>query len=544
MFTVIPVTHDCRAYFLYDMFKSNNPSWLKSKGYLHITPQIDIVGRKKEVISKVTNPEFVQRHAFFPLIHSNISDRKYKKISSDGNDRAHSHKDENGIHKKNIKIRPLHYASHFDALIFGYYAELLQKKYDEWIVNHRDLSDSIIAYRKIPFKGEDKHKSTIHFAHEIFEEIKNRSNTSKEPSMVLTFDIKSFFSTLDHSLLKETWADFLGEKRLPPDHYNVFKAATQFSYILLDELRMPNEKNSRKRGFDEKELARIRNKYGIHAMFESPKAFRDKVKNGSIKLYKYPFRDKETKEPKGIPQGLPISATLANLYLRDFDLKILESVVQNYNCYYRRYSDDIVVVCSSACAAEVESIIKSELEKNKMELSINKTERYIFKYLPSGKNHLKLTSVKLSENGDKVGVPFSYLGFEFYGEKVLIKSANVAKFYRRMISSVKSKAKRAKLIAEETPGEKSVLFRRQLHKLYTTYPLQNVTVRKRWKKIVKLENGDFRLVTGIKKQSLRSNYLTYVKRSSKIMNEPSIEKQLKKHKAIFNQTIHRHLKRN
>ncbi|MEO5991238.1 MAG: hypothetical protein ABIP68_06345, partial [Ferruginibacter sp.] len=182
--------------------------------------------------------------------------------------------------------------------------------------------------------------------------------------------------------------------------------------------------------------------------------------------------------------------------------------------------------------------------KNKVELSINKTERYIFKYLSSGKNHLKLTSVKLSENVEKVGIPFSYLGFEFYGEKVLIKSANVAKFYRRMISSVKSKAKRAKSIAAETPGEKSVLFRRQLHKLYTTYPLQNVSVRKRWKKIVKLENGEFRLVTGIKKQSLRSNYLTYVKRASKIMNEPSIEKQIKKHKTIFNQAIHKHLKKN
>ena len=112
-----------------------------------------------------------------------------------------------------------------------------------------------------------------------------------------------------------------------------------------------------------------------------------------------------------------------------------------------------------------------------------------------------------------------------------------------MISSVKSKSKRAKILAEQNPGSQPVLFRRQLYKLYTTQPLNDVKVRSRWKKIVKTKIGHFRLETGVKKKILRSNYLSYVKRASDIMNEPAILNQIKKHKKIFNEAVHRTLKR-
>ena len=98
-------------------------------------------------------------------------------------------------------------------------------------------------------------------------------------------------------------------------------------------------------------------------------------------------------------------------------------------------------------------------------------------------------------------------------------------------------------LTEQKPGSKPIIFRRQLYKLYTTAPLNDVKVRKRWKKIVKLENGNFKLKIGKKKQILRSNYLTYVKRASEIMNEPAIEHQIRKHKKIFNQAVFRQLKK-
>jgi len=513
-------------------------NWLKSKGYLHFTGQIETSKRAKELVAKVTNPSYVATYAFYPLILTNISERKFKMVPSEES-RTHCYKDENGVYVKTAKSRPLHYAANLDAMIFSYYAEHLQNKYEDHIKSFPGLPESVIAYRKIPSETEGKHKSTIHFAYEIFEEIKKRSHSDDE-CMVLTFDIKSFFSSIDHNILKNTWSELLGFARLPTDHYNVFKASTQFSYVYLDELRLYKSKQGRKVGFDEKYLAAIRNKNGINAFFESPKAFRDKIKDGTLKLSKYPFRNK-SKEPIGIPQGLPISAVLANLYLLDFDKKVLETVVNDKGGYYRRYSDDIVVVCSGNHAKEIEGFINTTLEESKVQISINKTETFIFKKLVFGKKPARLTSVKVSNDGEKVGAPFNYLGFEFNGQKALIKSANVAKFYRRMISSVKRKAKRAKKLAERTPGKKPCIYRRQLYKLYTSRPLHDVKVRKRWKKIIKIETGEYRLVTGVKEKDLRSNYLTYVKRASEIMNEPAIENQIRKHKTIFNQAIFRHL---
>ena len=533
------ITRNCGVFFFMKII--DKPTWLKSKGYLHITAQIDVDKNAEIIFSKIKNPDFINKYAFYPLIHSNINERRYKRIASDYTYRAHSCKDESGKHVKHNKIRPLHYATHFDALIFGYYAEILQKRYEERILMFEGLNNCIIAYRKLQSEVEGKNKSTIDFANEIFEEIRNKTNSSEEDSVVLTFDIKSFFSSLNHDSLKSSWADILGVERLPQDHYNVFKAATQFSYIFLDELRTSSNNKLRKGGFNEKELARIRNQHGINALFDSPKAFREQVKNGSIKLHKFPFRDKETKQPIGIPQGLPISATLANLYLLKFDLKILDVAVKDLNAYYRRYSDDIVIVCSSKVADVIETLVKDEMKKHKVEISINKTEKFLFKKLIFGNKEPRLTSIKILKSRAHINAPFNYLGFEFNGQKVLIKSANVAKFYRRMISSIKSKAKRAKLLAEKNPGTSPIIFRRQLYKLYTTRPLNNVKIRNRWKKIVKTDNGNFRLQTGLRQKVLRSNYLTYVRRASEIMNEPGIERQIRNHKKIFNQAIYKYL---
>ena len=518
---------------------NNKPDWLKSKGYLHITAQIDIERNASAIVKKVQNKQFVSRYAFYPLIHSSIDERRYKKVDAEHKQRAHSFTTVAGEHKRNIKSRPLHYATHMDAIIFGYYAQILQTNYECAVKKHKGLSECIIAYRKIEILDEEKNKSTIHFANEVFEEIRRRAIKDGECA-VLTFDIKSFFPSLDHKILKKAWEDLFQFERLPDDHYNVFKAATHFSYILKDDLRTSQNRFGRKAGFDERELARIRNKHGIQAFFESPKSFREKVKSGELKLYKYPFRNKD-KEPIGIPQGLPISAILANLYLLDFDLKVLDSIVNRLGCYYRRYSDDIVVVCNAGQIEEIDSFMNAVIEASKLIISKDKTEIFVYRNVVFGKKEPRLTSIKLTKSGEKIGAPFTYLGFEFNGKNALIKSANLGKFYRKMISSVKRKAKRALKIAKADPeNREAVIYRRQLYKLYTTRPLSKTKVFTRWKKLVKNEFGEFRLVTGKRSKILRSNYLTYVQRASTIMNEPAIERQIKKHKRVFNEAVHRH----
>jgi len=425
---------------------STRPSWLKTRGYLHITPKIDVYRQQEEILSKVKNKDFVAKHAFFPLIHSVIKERKYKTIPG-STDRAHSYKADNG-YKKNEKLRPLHYSTHIDSMIFGYYAEMLLGLYETELNSYEALAECVTAYRKVGIGDgvENKGKSTIHFANEAFSEIQQRSQ--EDDCVVLMFDIKSFFSEIDHNKLHQTWCELLKVKRLDKDHFNVYKAATKFSYILKDELRLPSNHHTKRNGFDEKKLAFIRRTKGFEAFYESIEEFRNAVNKREIKVYKHPFT--KNKIPVGIPQGLPISAVLANLYLFPFDLEVLKEIVYKYKGYYRRYSDDILIICKLDQYREIEKfVLKAILERN-VEISSNKTEIFLFRKFNFSPNVQRLTPIQIIKNkhGDEIlyrigEKPLTYLGFEFHGNKIQIKSGNLSKFYRRMIYATKRKANRA-----------------------------------------------------------------------------------------------------
>ena len=60
------------------MKTKESPSWLKNRGYLHITRQIDVNDPSQKVLSKVCNKNYVAKYAFFPLIHASIDERRYK----------------------------------------------------------------------------------------------------------------------------------------------------------------------------------------------------------------------------------------------------------------------------------------------------------------------------------------------------------------------------------------------------------------------------------------------------------------------------------
>lgn len=494
--------------------------WLNPKGYLHITSRIDVTRRKLEIHQKITNPSYIAQYAFYPLMHTIIKERKLKKI--DGSKKR----------RHVVKPRPIHYATHFDALIFAYYAQILQDKYEQEIKKHTHLNHCVIAYRKIPTGLESANKSTIHFASELFEEIKQRTKITDEVA-VLTFDIKSFFSTLNHNLLYKAWTNLLGCDKLPKDHYNVFKAATKFSWVLLDDLRV-----KRNGGFDEKELARIRKNFGVEAFFESPRAFREKIKSGKLKIYSH----KKKSLNSGIPQGLPISAILANLYLLNFDMKVYESVVENIGGYYKRYSDDIAIICPVEKIEQVDSLMNKLVIESSLQLSTEKTEKFIFRKSKFGNKEPRLTCINIHNNSERIGKPLTYLGFEFNGFRTIIKSRNLSKFYRRLIFTVKRKAKRANRISLNNPFQKPVIYRNQLYKLYTNLSFKNCKIRRNWKSLERKENGQYYYKTHKKSKKIKSNYLTYVRRSSEIMKDEIIKHQIRKHKSICNEAIHKHLK--
>lgn len=535
---------------------TNIPDWLKAKGYLHLSPSLKIGENWRIYKSQIENKEFISKYAFYPLIHSFIKERKYKEV---GVDKQRSHKkksSDSGKTKSTAKLRPIHYASHYDALIYGYYAQILNEKYKEKLSIFPELSQCVTAYRKIEIDASsDKGRSTIHFAKDVFDEIKRRANEGNKVG-VLTFDIKGFFSSLDHQILKQKWEFIIDEKKLPNDHFNVYKSCTNFSYILKDDLRIVNKKKGRKFGFDESKLAKIRREKGFKCFFESNEDFRNHIRQGKLRVYKNPFRTRDCNNKKqlvGIPQGLPISAVLANIYLYDFDKCIIDNLVLGIdsNSYYRRYSDDIVIICKVENLESTKKYIEELIKESKVEISTAKTETFIFEQMEYNKfQDKRLTSIKIKSDGSHtVNSPLIYLGFEFRGYNVLIKSTNLAKFNRRLISIVKRRAKRALKAIENDPFQKKAIYINQIKKLYNK-PLREIDSENnelkqntRRRSVLQLnEKGEFTSIpTNIISKRKKSNYMGYIKRCSEIFEVDDFEQQLRKRKHIFYTAIQRHL---
>lgn len=508
------------------------PDWYKIKGYYHISPPTGNSWKDfKRIERKISSKRFVAKYAFYPLLHTTIDQRRYKKVSGHKTKRAHSYTDKNGKVQKNLKKRPLHYANHFDALIMAYYARKLQDNYDNLLKANPELDKSITAYRKTPVTGvKGKYKGNIHFAKDVFDEIKNKVNEYGE-TIVMAFDIKSFFSSLNHSFLYKKWAELINKPELPPDHLNVFKAATKFSFIYKNDLKALGQGSLHK--YDEKRLANIRNSNGYRAYFESPRDFRNSVKEGKIHIFHNTFKN-DTGEQIGIPQGLPISAVLANAYLLDFDKEIIEKLVRAKNCFYRRYSDDIIIICTPEQMKYVEEIVTKEMKTQKVKISEEKTEVFKFE-----KVNDTISVSKLVDSNWMPNLPLGYLGFEFYGNKTLIKSTNLSKFYRRMIYAVKNKAKLALKIAEKE-GTDPILFKRQLYRIYRQVDLDYHLVERNYLSFKELDTGEFRMVSEKKKKKPSGNYFSYAKRAAEIMDEPAILSQIRNEKRIFNQALDKH----
>lgn len=536
----------------------NIPEWMKIKGYLHLSPSLQIGDDWYKYKLQIENKEFISKYAFYPLIHTFIKERKYKKSDPHKhtiNKRSHKHiNSKTGITEKSTKLRPLHYASHYDALVYGYYAHLLNKEYEEKLKLSPKLYDSVTAYRKLKIDTfSDKGKSTIHFAKEVFDEVKQRT-INNQKTAVLTFDIKGFFSSLDHNILKQKWSFIINETKLPGDHFNVFKSCTNFRYILKDDLRKRQNKSGKKTGFDERKLAKIRREKGFKCFFESNEDFRNHIKTGKLRIYKNPFTAENSTGKKhtiGIPQGLPISAVLANIYLYDFDKAIIQNLIEKNNGYYRRYSDDIIIICNEDEIQYTKTYIEDLIKESNLEISTAKTEIFIFENRIFNKlNQERLTSIKINSDGTQsINSPLIYLGFEFRGYNVVIKSTNLAKFYRRLISIIKRRAKRALKGLEKNPNQKKAIYLNQIKKLYNR-PLreidsENSDLKQKERNKTSLvlnERGEYSMISKkVISKKKNSNYMGYIKRCSEIFKEKYFINQVRKSKHIVYCAIKKHL---
>jgi hypothetical protein len=301
-------------------------------------------------------------------------------------------------------------------------------------------------------------------------------------------DVSDFFGTLDHTLLKQAWCDCMGERRLGPDHFAVFRAITRYCQIekdaLFDALHLPAN-NPRMPGSHRLPLL---DRSGNRSVADNtnrlcaPHRFREWVrKKGLIQI---------NNNSRGIPQGSPISAVLSNIYMLEMDTA-LNAFASLHGGLYRRYCDDILlVVPNDDLRNEAERLVTEWLQRLRLQFNSAKTERVSFGSLRP-----------------IPGRPLQYLGFTFDGKHRRLRPSSVARFYHKMHRGVR-RAVRHREVADESSGAE------------TPTPLKKKLLYRRYS-YLGMKLG--------KTKDERRNFLSYAYRAAEIMGDPGIKKQVKNH---------------
>ncbi len=402
---------------------------LKVRRYLHFDEPI----RPEQALKSVRSPRLIGKWQFLPLLRTTVKTRKIKREPS-------------GVLRQSPKERPICYAAHRDAALYQYYSHILSLQYEK-LLAISGFSDSVTAFRV------GLGKCNIHFAAEAFSEINSRTACT-----VLALDIQGFFDSLDHQILKDLWSKVLGVERLPLDHFQVFRSITKYAYVERDAIY--------KRFSISKHNPRAHSRRKICSTFD----FRAVVRaEGQIK---------KNDDCYGIPQGLPISAVLSNIYLLDFDAAV-SAACKEMGAAYFRYCDDILIIAPPGERAAIESLVHAQVAKVKLTIQTAKTSIHNF------------------VAGNRVaGKPLQYLGFTFDGKNKLLRNAGITRYYARMRSAVR--------LADNT--------RRASDK--KTEIKTKIKTKKIFKKYTYLGN---------------KTYLSYAFRSAKLMQDDGIKDQIKAH---------------
>lgn len=442
--------------------------WLKFKKYPHIGRPLN---KKKDgawVKMYVENPENIAAHKFVPLLHRTLNQRKFRPTKN-------AAKNKSGKRVRTLKgkkQRHIYFSSHLDSIVYGHYSYLLTKAYEDYLKN-KPYSSVAVAYRRIPIgDGKSGNKSNIEFSFEAFEFIEN--NKGRELSIIVA-DVTSFFDNLDHRLLHTQWKLVLQTANLPEDHYTVYKSLVAKRYVNENELfnRFHHKlmiERFKPHDTAQKELKRKHVSKIYNMRHEKVVAFCDKDEffeeaTDLIRIDK-PYNSRYRKSRgktllRGIPQGTPISATLANIYMLDFDERIYHAVSDPLkDAYYQRYSDDLIIVCDRKDEDYFYDLIREEIE-TKANLEIQPAKTNVYRYETNKDSEFKGGILEGSVvNTNK---QLEYLGFMYDGTKVRVKTAGFSKFYRTMKRSFRRGAHFAK--KAHIPSDS--LFETRLYKRFT-----------------------------------------------------------------------------
>ena len=272
----------------------------------------------------------------------------------------------------------------------------------------KDGIDSVaVAYRT------NLRKSNIDFAKEAFQHIQGTTSC-----YVMIGDFTDFFDNLDHIYLKKQLCDLLSVEKLPDDVYAVYKNVTRFSYVELQDLLMLN-------GLEDTHKGRKEFNDRSHERALPPEQFRQN------KNLVHP-----SPHPKyGVPQGSPISAVFANVYMLAADRK-LQEYVSSFNGFYMRYSDDFIVIIPQS---DIDFSVHYKAIKNildsvpHLELKDSKTKVFYFNNT-SVKN---CTNIFISNGANGKNI-IEFLGFSFDGKHIRIRDKTISKYYNRLYRKLRT----------------------------------------------------------------------------------------------------------
>jgi RNA-directed DNA polymerase len=352
----------------------------KVRKYLHIDDPINLDNDAnfKKVCKSLDK---IKSHQFLPFLKKFDKQIRYRR-------------DKTGTPHRKVKTRPLVYASHIDSHIYSYYNFILERDYESFL-QKTGLFENIIAYRKIRILDRDKGKNNINFAKEVFDHIKKLGDC-----VVITLDIEQFFDNLDHKILLKKLRDVKLVDKIDGDFYKVFKSLTTYKYVLQKE-------------FKENKI-------------------KQKIKNSNDEIYIILKKLlKQNKSGKGIPQGSTISGLFANIYLIDFDKEMITTYPQ---IFYRRYSDDLAFICKKGEETNLLDFITKTINQNRLQINLEKSFISYFQKNNDGKiSCVNVTDGKGSQKGRNY---VDYLGFEFDGDRILLRKNTIHKLRNKQIEKV------------------------------------------------------------------------------------------------------------
>jgi len=387
--------------------------WFKQSKIIHFDRNRPF----KDVWEYVSNPENIASHAFYPFIRFSLRVKIYEQKREQ---KQGKQKQGKLVRLEKPKKREISYASHLDSNIFSFYAEKLTDKYENLLKNE-NCGQSVIAYRK------DLGKSNVDFALDAFVKVKKFCEANQQDCIVaICYDIKDFYGSLDHKILKEKLCEVLqtgNPAQLPKDYFNIYKAMTKFSWVEKDALLEPL-------GINKKWLS------ARDCFCQNAKEFREKVRANQL--------IQSNKQCYGIPQGSSISPVFSNIYMLSFDREMTQYAEQR-NAFYLRYSDDILWLCLENSCAEDKEKIESELRELRLEVNGDKKKESRFKY-----NNGMIENIP--EQGKGKAVPLEYLGFSFNGKCCYLRNKTLSNYYIKMSRFI-TRLKRLAAYSKQDCGE-------------------------------------------------------------------------------------------